>query len=132
MFAGCILKRKIGGILYSLEKKEDKEMLEKSLLGPNALEKRWHGLPPIDELFSTPWKPGKIIDRRPKGLSYDPRIRSNYVNCPYNTEMMYFGTTHVAIGFNDLNSLINSAWQPAKSLVPAKEAAYRDGPKGRH
>ena len=26
---------------------------------------------------------------------------------------MFYGTTHVALGFNDLNSLVNGVWQPA-------------------
>ena len=124
---------KFDGIICSLKKKGFEGLLEKSVLGITELRKRWHGILPTEEQLLPNGKvlePGDVIDKRPKGMSYDKRIRSNYVNCPYRTEIMYLGTTHVAIGFNDLNSLINSVWQPATSLDQSKEAAYWDVPKG--
>ena len=94
-----------------------------AVLNEEDLMKRWHGTPPMEELRSGNVHFGKIIDRRQGAQpSYDTRIRSNYVNCPYRCEIMFFGTTHVALGFNDLNSLINGVWQPAA------EVAYRGKP----
>ena len=105
--------------------KESGQSLGKAVLNGKDLIKRWHGVPPMEELMSGKMHFGQVIERRQKReptFAYDTRIRSNYVNCPYNPEIMFFGTTHVALGFNDLNSLINSVWQPAS------EDAYRGKP----
>ena len=45
--------------------------------------------------------------------SYESRIRSNFVNCPHRNEVFFQGTTHLAVGFNDLNSLMNCKWMNA-------------------
>ena len=88
------------------------------MISGKDLIKRWHGAPPFDELISGSMHFGKVIDRRQgREAGYDPRIRSNYVNCPYRNEIMFYGTTHVALGFNDLNSLINGVWMPASESV---------------
>ena len=54
--------------------------------------------------------------------SYESRIRSNFVNCPHRNEMFFQGTTHLAVGFNDLNSLMNCKW------MNAIEQEYHDKP----
>ena len=94
--------------------------MEKAVISEKDLLKRWHGTPPFDELISGSLHFGKVIDQRQlRGAcyGYDPRIRSNYVNCPYRCEIMFYGTTHVALGFNDLNSLINGVWMAASEDV---------------
>ena len=93
------------------------------VINEKDLIKRGHGTPPFDELRSENLHFGKVIERRQgRELGYEPRIRSNYVNCPYRCEIMFYGTTHVALGFNDLNSLINGVW------VPASEDVYEGRP----
>jgi hypothetical protein len=60
-------------------------------------------------------KIGAVIDIRAvkPPTSYESRIRSNFVNCPHQNEAFFEGTAHLAIGFNDLNSLINCKWTEA-------------------
>jgi hypothetical protein len=58
---------------------------------------------------------GEIIDGRvghDEALpAYDARIRSNFANNPNRAEVYFFGTTHVAIGFNDFSSLLSATLQ---------------------
>ncbi|EJK46250.1 hypothetical protein THAOC_35095 [Thalassiosira oceanica] len=89
--------------------------LSSALMDSDDLLKRWHGTASIDKIVNHPEiyaKVGAIVDIRElkPPTSYDSRIRSNFVNCPHRREVFYRGTTHLAIGFNDLNSLINCVW----------------------
>ncbi|KAG6969487.1 hypothetical protein JG687_00003183 [Phytophthora cactorum] len=81
----------------------------KKNLYPGDMVKRWHGTAALQILQSkgASLRYGDIIDARVKALpEYDARIRSNFANNPNRAEVYYFGTTHVAIGFNDFSSLV--------------------------
>uniref|UniRef100_A0A0G4I8I8 Uncharacterized protein n=1 Tax=Chromera velia CCMP2878 TaxID=1169474 RepID=A0A0G4I8I8_9ALVE len=81
--------------------------------------KRWHGncgLVAIRDRLkkhgSFP-QAGEVLDirhlaRGGEGPGYDSRIRSNFANNPNRPEYLFLGTTHVAVGFNDLGSLLNA------------------------
>ncbi|KAF1783645.1 Tetratricopeptide-like helical domain [Phytophthora cactorum] len=78
-------------------------------LYPGDMVKRWHGTAALQILQSkgASLRYGDIIDARVKALpEYDARIRSNFANNPNRAEVYFFGTTHVAIGFNDFSSLV--------------------------
>ncbi|OWZ09022.1 hypothetical protein PHMEG_00018340 [Phytophthora megakarya] len=74
--------------------------------------KRWNGTGAIKIMManSEVLQLGDIIDGREAFEDavplYDARIRSNFANNPNRAETYFFGTTHVAIGFNDFSSLI--------------------------
>lgn len=101
--------------------------LGKVLTDEEDMFKRWHGTYPMKIIAEDPAKyarPGAIIDIRSMkpANSYESRIRSNFVNCPHRNEVFFEGTSHLAIGFNDLNSLINCKW------MQAVEAEYQGKP----
>ncbi|TDH72666.1 hypothetical protein CCR75_008477 [Bremia lactucae] len=79
--------------------------------------KRWHGTAALQVLESkaNSVRFGDIIDARDaqdEALPrYDARIRSNFANNPNRAEVYFFGTTHVAIGLNDLSSLLSATLQ---------------------
>ncbi|GMF28839.1 unnamed protein product [Phytophthora fragariaefolia] len=81
--------------------------------------KRWHGTEAMKILDAKGknLKYGDIIDGRREGSIpvYDARIRSNFANNPNHAEVYFFGTTHVAIGFNDLSSLLAAKIQDKTS-----------------
>lgn len=74
--------------------------------------KRWHGTGAFDILNAKAdsLRYGDIIDGRDAmgGVVplYGARIRSNFANNPSRAEVYFFGTTHIAIGFNDFSSLV--------------------------
>ncbi|ETO77851.1 hypothetical protein F444_07030 [Phytophthora nicotianae P1976] len=81
-------------------------------IDPADMIKRWHGTAAMQILYerSKSLRFGDIIDAREveSGYipAYDARIRSNFANNPNRAEVYFFGTTHVAIGFNDFSSLL--------------------------
>ncbi|KAF4146964.1 hypothetical protein GN958_ATG03851 [Phytophthora infestans] len=83
----------------------------KRTMHPGDMVKRWHGTAALQILQSkgASLRYGDIIDARDARIKalpeYDARIRSNFANNPNRAEVYFFGTTHVAIGFNDLSSL---------------------------
>ncbi|KAG3074965.1 hypothetical protein PI125_g21843 [Phytophthora idaei] len=83
--------------------------------------KRWHGTGAFEVLTSKGrfLQYGDIIDGRTSQNdalpAYDARIRSNFVNNPNRAEVYFFGTTHVAIGFSDLSSLLSATIQDKTS-----------------
>ncbi|GMF42793.1 unnamed protein product [Phytophthora fragariaefolia] len=74
--------------------------------------KRWHGTAALQMLHDKAdcLRYGDIVDYREveKDVlpAYDARIRSNFANNPNRAEVYVFGTTHIAIGFNDFSSLL--------------------------
>ncbi|KAL7544104.1 hypothetical protein ACHAXR_013582 [Thalassiosira sp. AJA248-18] len=103
---------------WSSEKEDhaDYSHLKESLTSDEDIIKRWHGTAGLSLISERPEEYaqlGAILDVRhlkPKSCSsYDDRIRSNFVNCPDRSEAFYEGT-HLAIGFNDLNFLMNCKW----------------------
>ena len=91
--------------------------IKRSLMNGGDMVKRWNGTAALSIISEQPEKytqTGSIIDVRqmkPKSRSsYDVRIRSNFVNSPNRKDTFYEGTTHLAIGFNDLSSLLNCGW----------------------
>ncbi|KAG7385155.1 hypothetical protein PHYPSEUDO_001783 [Phytophthora pseudosyringae] len=86
------------------------EFFEK--MNPIDMVKRWHGTGALQIIQekSDGLKFGDIVDaREAQGdlvPAYDARIRSNFANNPNRAEVYFFGTTHVAIGFNDFSSLL--------------------------
>ncbi|ETO82310.1 hypothetical protein F444_03535 [Phytophthora nicotianae P1976] len=90
-------------------------------MDPSELVKRWHGTEALEVLQSKGkfLKYGDIIDGRTSESdalpAYDARIRSNFVNNPNRAEVYFFGSTHVAIGFNDLSSLLSAKIQDKTS-----------------
>ncbi len=109
----------------------DSKIPEGFVVDDGEMCKRWHGTAAFLAINQNPdkyAKIGAIVDiREPKarlqGTSYDSRIRSNYVNCPSHGEVCYLGSTHVSIGFNDLNSLMNMKWekpQETKQSSPSR------------
>eukprot|EP00448_Togula_jolla_P026370 CAMPEP_0170652860 /NCGR_PEP_ID=MMETSP0224-20130122/47114_1 /TAXON_ID=285029 /ORGANISM="Togula jolla, Strain CCCM 725" /LENGTH=1145 /DNA_ID=CAMNT_0010984723 /DNA_START=78 /DNA_END=3515 /DNA_ORIENTATION=- len=86
--------------------------------GRDAVIKRWHGTAPLRVIAERGLnvRPGDVVDARHfQGISkkYDARIRSSFANNPNRQETMFFGTTHVAVGFNDLGSLLGAHFRPA-------------------
>lgn len=82
-------------------------------MDPGDLVKRWHGTGALEILTKkgNSLRLGDIIDGREalKAVpEYDARIRSNFVNNPNRAEILFFGSTHVAIGFNDFSSLVSA------------------------
>ncbi|ETL47417.1 hypothetical protein L916_02837 [Phytophthora nicotianae] len=90
-------------------------------MDPSELVKRWHGTEALEVLQSKGkfLKYGDIIDGRTSQSdalpAYDARIRSNFVNNPNRAEVYFFGSTHVAMGFNDLSSLLSAKIQDKTS-----------------
>ncbi|KAG6623798.1 uncharacterized protein IUM83_01968 [Phytophthora cinnamomi] len=86
---------------------------------PADLIKRWHGTEAMKilEAKGDKLRYGDIIECREEGAipAYDARIRSNFANNPNRAEVYFFGTTHVAIGFNDLSSLVAAKIQGKSS-----------------
>jgi hypothetical protein len=84
-------------------------------LSPADVIKRWHGTGAMEILQEKRGNLcyGDIIDGREVMSNavpaYDARIRSNFANNPNRSEVYFFGTTHVAIGFNDFSSLLSAS-----------------------
>ncbi|KAE9080508.1 hypothetical protein PF005_g22827, partial [Phytophthora fragariae] len=82
------------------------------MTNPADMIKRWHGTAAFQILRekSGSLRYGDIIDYREVQSdvfpAYDARIRSNFANNPNRPEVYIFGTTHIAIGFNDFSSLL--------------------------
>lgn len=74
--------------------------------------KRWNGPFAFQRVEQSEqlMKAGDVIDLRMEkvqhGFSYPSMIRSNFGNAPSAGETMFYGATHVSIGFNDLGSLL--------------------------
>lgn len=73
--------------------------------------KRWHGIGAMEILRARgSMKCGDIVDGREAHNSFEPtyhaRMRTSFANNPNRAEYYYFGTTHVAMGFNDFSSLL--------------------------
>lgn len=92
----------------------------------SQLFKRWGGDAALLEMAQRDqvW-PGDIIDCRPRrleiGIKYDNRIRSNFVNTPSRTQKLYFGGTHVSVGFNDLGCLLSAEFEEPQEIEKHKE-----------
>ncbi|KAE8886819.1 hypothetical protein PF005_g24736 [Phytophthora fragariae] len=97
---------------------------------PADLIKRWHGTEAMKilEAKGDKLRYGDIIDGRGEGAipAYDARIRSNFANNPNRSEVYFFGTTHVAIGFNDFSSLLAAKIQdnPSTGTGPLRFVGF--------
>lgn len=110
--------RALGWRMSWSEKGDDEGKFGKLLADDDDIFKRWHGNLALKVIAGDPAKYtqlGAIIDTRhmKPPNHYESRIRSNFVNCPHQNEVFFEGTCHLAIGFNDLNSLMNCKWMDA-------------------
>ncbi|CAE7212046.1 RPAP3 [Symbiodinium sp. KB8] len=63
------------------------------------------------------FRPGDVIDmefcRQDFKMQYDTRIRNSFANSLNRKEIMQQGTVHVAVGFNDLGTLLTGDFRPS-------------------
>lgn len=62
------------------------------------------------------FKPGDVLDKElgtDWTMQYDHRIRNSFANCLNRKEILHLGTVHVAVGFNDLGTLLTADVRPA-------------------
>ncbi|CAD7972451.1 unnamed protein product, partial [Amoebophrya sp. A25] len=100
--------------------------------------KRWHGTGALNVLEQQKkLYPGLVLDARAEINStsgerrqghYDLRIRANFANSPTPKDCLFFGTTHVAIGFNDLGSLLNAPIMDEPEDYIPKNGSAKGGP----
>jgi len=89
--------------------------------------KRWNGPFVLKEVLTgAPLQPGQVVDVRHKcGSHYAENIRSNFANNPNGQVCMFHGTTHIAIGFNDLGALLNlKVGQPCEKELQGKPMTF--------
>ena len=85
---------------------------------PANIIKRFHGALGLNwmhdqEQLGVKFTPGTLIDWRrkmnpPPVIQYTHMIRSNFANSPNKPQTLHFGSTHVAVGNNDLGLLLAS------------------------
>jgi len=110
------------------------QMLENTWhLSPREVMKRFHGTDALEWLLeqeSAALHPGLVLrfmddlsqqweEGKAPRLRYSGNIRSSFGNNPNQSEIMHLGTTHVAVGFNDLGVLVGAQLQahPAAEFV---------------
>ena len=63
------------------------------------------------------FRPGDVLDmefcNKDFRMEYDFRVRNSFANCLNRMEVMQQGTVHVAVGFNDLGTLLTGDFRPS-------------------